>query len=109
MNDVKGYVLGPPHSTTPAAVTTNNNIKMSSFNFKNFYFIALRKPKAGFSVRFVYTNGTKRYGHAVGTLFGIHNALLARIEEVEGLYYLCSEDKGAYQLRDYHAATAQLI
>ena len=32
MDDVWGYFLGPPHSTTTAAVTTNKNIKMSSFN-----------------------------------------------------------------------------
>ena len=27
-----------------------------------------------------------------------------QIQEVEGLYYLSSENKGAEQLRDYHAA-----
>ena len=31
MDDVWGYFLGPPHGTTPAAVATNKNIKMSSF------------------------------------------------------------------------------
>ena len=33
MDDVRGRFLGLPHSTTPAAVTvtTNKNIKMSSF------------------------------------------------------------------------------
>ena len=31
MYNVRGYFLGPPHGTTPAAVTTNKNIKLSSF------------------------------------------------------------------------------
>ena len=31
MHDVRGRFLGLPHGTTPAAVTTNKNIKMSSF------------------------------------------------------------------------------
>ena len=31
MDDVRGRFLGLPHGTTPAAVTTNPNIKMSSF------------------------------------------------------------------------------
>ena len=31
MDDVRGRLLGLPHGTTPAAVTTNKNIKMSSF------------------------------------------------------------------------------
>ena len=31
MDDVRGRFLGLPHGTTPAAVTTNKNIKMSSF------------------------------------------------------------------------------
>ena len=31
MYDVWGYFLGPPHGTTPAAVTINKNIKLSSF------------------------------------------------------------------------------
>ena len=31
MDDVRGRILGLPHGTTPAAVTTNKNIKMSSF------------------------------------------------------------------------------
>ena len=31
MDDVRGRFLGLPHSTTPAAVTTNKKIKMSSF------------------------------------------------------------------------------
>ena len=31
MDDVRGYFLGPPHSRIPAAVTTNKNIKVSSF------------------------------------------------------------------------------
>ena len=31
MDDVWGRFLGLPHGTTPAAVTTNKNIKMSSF------------------------------------------------------------------------------
>ena len=31
MDDVQGFVLGLPHCTTPAAMTTNKNIKMSSF------------------------------------------------------------------------------
>ena len=30
MDDVRGSFLGLPHGTTPAAVTTNKNIKMSS-------------------------------------------------------------------------------
>ena len=30
MDDVRGRFLGLPHGTTPAAVTTNKNIKMSS-------------------------------------------------------------------------------
>ena len=30
------------------------------------------------------------------------------IEDVEGLYYLCSENKGADQLCDYHAANLRL-
>ena len=31
MDDVRGLFLGMPHGTTPAAVTTNKNIIMSSF------------------------------------------------------------------------------
>ena len=31
MDDVRGRFLGLPHGTTPAAVTTNKNTKMSSF------------------------------------------------------------------------------
>ena len=31
MDDVRGRFLGLPHGTTPAAVTTNKNIKKSSF------------------------------------------------------------------------------
>ena len=31
MDDVRVRFLGLPHGTTPAAVTTNKNIKMSSF------------------------------------------------------------------------------
>ena len=31
MDDVRRRFLGLPHGTTPAAVTTNKNIKMSSF------------------------------------------------------------------------------
>ena len=32
-----------------------------------------------------------------------------RIQEVEGLYYLCSKNKDADQLRGYHAADLRLI
>ena len=31
MVDVRGFFLGMPHGTTPAAVTTNKNIIMGSF------------------------------------------------------------------------------
>ena len=31
MDDVRGLFLGMPHGTTPAAVTTNKDIIMSSF------------------------------------------------------------------------------
>ena len=31
MNDVRGRFLNLPYGTTPATVTTNNNIKMCSF------------------------------------------------------------------------------
>ena len=31
MDDVRSIILGMPHGTTPAAVTTNKNIIMSSF------------------------------------------------------------------------------
>ena len=31
MDDVQGRFLGLPHGKTPSAVTTNKNIKMSSF------------------------------------------------------------------------------
>ena len=31
MDDVRGRFIGLPHSTTPAAVTTNKRIKMSSY------------------------------------------------------------------------------
>ena len=31
MDDVRGLLLGMPHGTTPAAVTPNKNIIMSSF------------------------------------------------------------------------------
>ena len=31
MDDVRDYILGPPYGTTPAAVLTIENIKMSSF------------------------------------------------------------------------------
>ena len=31
MDDVRGLFLGMPHGTTPATVTTNKNIIMSSF------------------------------------------------------------------------------
>ena len=32
MEDVRGRFLGLPHGTTPAAVITNINLKMGSFN-----------------------------------------------------------------------------
>ena len=35
-------------------------------------------------------------------------SLKCRIKEVEGLYYLCSENKGADQLRSYCAADLRL-
>ena len=35
MDDVRGLFLGMPHGTTPAAVTTNKNIIMSSFKDLN--------------------------------------------------------------------------
>ena len=31
MDDVRGFFLGMPHGTTPAAETTNKNTIMSSF------------------------------------------------------------------------------
>ena len=31
MDDVRGRFFGLPHGTTPATVTTNKNLKMSSF------------------------------------------------------------------------------
>ena len=31
MDDVRGLLLGMPHGTTPAAVTTNKNVIVSSF------------------------------------------------------------------------------
>ena len=31
MDDVRGRFLGLPHGTTPVAVTTNKNLKMSSY------------------------------------------------------------------------------
>ena len=31
MEDVRYYFFGPPHSTTPASVTTNKNTKVRSF------------------------------------------------------------------------------
>ena len=31
MDDLRGRVLGLPHGTKPASVTTNKNIKMSTF------------------------------------------------------------------------------
>ena len=38
MDDVRGRFLGLPHGTTPAAVTINKNIKMSSFkSSENIY------------------------------------------------------------------------
>ena len=43
MDDVRGRFLGLPHGTTPAAVTTNKNIKMSSFkSSKMFPFFKMR-------------------------------------------------------------------
>ena len=36
-------------------------------------------------------------------------SLKFRIEEVEGLYYLCSENKGADQLRGYREADLRLF
>ena len=35
MDDVRSRILGLPHGTTPAAVTTNKNIKMSSSTSKS--------------------------------------------------------------------------
>ena len=35
MDDVRGLFLGMPFGTTPAAVTTNKNIIMSSFKRRN--------------------------------------------------------------------------
>ena len=43
MDDVRGRFLGLPHSTTPAAVTTNKNIKMSSFTSSEY----IEKKKGG--------------------------------------------------------------
>ena len=31
MVDVRGYFVGPPHGTRPAAMATNKNTKVSSF------------------------------------------------------------------------------
>ena len=36
MDDVRGLFLGMPHGTTPAAVTTNKNIIMSSFKSSRY-------------------------------------------------------------------------
>ena len=36
MDGVRGRFLGLPHGTTPAAVTTNKNIKMSSFKSSEY-------------------------------------------------------------------------
>ena len=36
MDDVRGRFLGLPHGTTPAAVTTNKNIKMSSLKYHGY-------------------------------------------------------------------------
>ena len=39
MVNVRGYFLGPQHRTTPAAVTTNKNIKLKSFkSSENIYY-----------------------------------------------------------------------
>ena len=53
MDDVRGRFLGLPHGTTPAAVTTNKNIKISSFKSSE----NIRKKKGG-PDRFVSNNSS---------------------------------------------------
>ena len=54
MDDVRGRILGLPHSTTPSAVTTNKNIKISSFKSSE----NLQKKEGGpdRSVSIMFTN-----------------------------------------------------
>ena len=65
MDDVRGRFLGLPHGTTPAAVTTNKNIKMSSFKSSG----NIQKKKDG-PDRSVSDNQTK---------FGTHGHLTSEI------------------------------
>ena len=61
MDDVRGRFLGLPHGTTPAAVTTNKNIKMSSFKSseniqKNFKYKACDIFVRGVSLMLFFAN-----------------------------------------------------
>ena len=60
----------------------------------------MRKPTFWFPTRSDTNQAVQPQKMARGLKFGI--------KEVEGLYYLCSEDKGADQLRGYREADLHL-
>ena len=60
----------------------------------------MRKPTFWFSTRSDTNQAVQSQEMARGLKF--------RFKKVEGLYYLCSENKGADQLRGYHEADLRL-
>ena len=60
----------------------------------------MRKPASGFSTRSVTNQAVQPQKLA--------RSLKFRIKKVEGLYYPCSENKGADQLRGYREADLRL-
>ena len=60
----------------------------------------MRKPSSGFLTRCDTNRAVQSQKMVRGLKF--------RIKEVEGLYYLCSENKGADQLRGYREADLHL-
>ena len=60
----------------------------------------MRKPVFGFPTRSHSNQAVQPHKMARGLKF--------RIKKVEGLYYLCSENKGADQLRFYREADLRL-
>ena len=52
MDDVRGLFLGMPQGTTPAAVTTNKNIIMSSFKSRR----DIQKKEGGPDIKLAFNN-----------------------------------------------------
>ena len=69
-------------------------------NIKGYISHVMRNLSLGFLTRFDINQAVQPQKMAIGLKF--------RIWEVEGLYNICSENKGADQLHGYHAADVHL-